>query len=182
MVIYPKKLCFLHFSHTAASSSKPNCIYNLCSKSGQKLGTEFDHLQVSVKIISWKKPDPENPGKIQIWNFWILRSDFKNGQYLVLVYKEILKLFCNFGKFWQLSHWEYLGYMQEFFKYQPDMYFLHNLDLWESIIENKKKYYGGLIPSVPRSPLKGTSLLWIIRLRFLLESGDLSTLFFIKNF
>ena len=109
MVIYPKKVCFLHFSCAPASSSKPNCLYNLCSKSGQKIGKELDHLQVSAKIISGKKPDPENPGKIRIWNFWILRSDFKNGQYLVLFYKEILKLFCNFGKFWQLSHWDYLG-------------------------------------------------------------------------
>ena len=79
MVIYPKKVCFLHFSCAPASSSKPNCLHDLCSKYGQKLGTEFDHLQVSAKIISGKKPDPENPGKIRIWNFWILRSDFMNG-------------------------------------------------------------------------------------------------------
>ena len=68
MVLYPKKVCFLHFSCAAACSSKPNCIYNLCTKSGQKIGKELDHLQVSPNKNSGKKPDPENPGIIRIWN------------------------------------------------------------------------------------------------------------------
>ena len=78
MVLYPKKVCFLHFSCAAACSSKPNCIYNLCSKSGQKFGKEFDQLQVPPRKISGKKPDPENPGKIRIKNSGNFRSNFVN--------------------------------------------------------------------------------------------------------
>ena len=79
MVIYPKKVCFLHFSCLPASASKPNCIYNLCSKSGLQNGKEFDPLQVPARKNSGKKPDPENPGKIRISNFYYFGSDFKNG-------------------------------------------------------------------------------------------------------
>ena len=79
MVLYPKKVCFLHFSCAAACSSKPNCIYNLCSKSGQKFGKELDRPQPSAIYFSGKKPDPENPGKIRISNFCYFGSDFKNG-------------------------------------------------------------------------------------------------------
>ena len=81
MVIYPKKVCFLHFSCAPASSSKPNCLYNLCSKYGQKIGKELDHLQPSTNKNSGKKPDPENPGKIRISNFCYFGSDIKNGYY-----------------------------------------------------------------------------------------------------
>ena len=73
MIIYPKKICFLpkkvcflHFSYLPPSATGPNCIYNLCSKSGQKIGKEFDPLQVLTIFFSGKKPDPENPGKIRI--------------------------------------------------------------------------------------------------------------------
>ena len=79
MILYPKKVCFLHFSCAAACSSKPNCIYNLCSKSGQKFGKELDRPQPSAIYFSGKKPDPENPGKIRISNFCYFGSDFKNG-------------------------------------------------------------------------------------------------------
>ena len=66
-----------------------------------------------------------------------------------MLHKEILEFFCNFGEFWQFWHWDFLVYMQEFFNNRPDIYFPHNLDLWESIISiNKKNCYGGLIPSV----------------------------------
>ena len=81
MVIYPKKVCFLHFSYLPASASKPNCIYNLCSKSGLQNGKEFDQRQVPPRKISGKKPDPENPGKIRISNFCYFGSDIKNGYY-----------------------------------------------------------------------------------------------------
>ena len=80
MIIYPKKICFLpkkvcflYFSCSPHSSTRPNCLYNLCSKSGQKIGKEFDFAQVRPLFFSGKKPDPENPGKIRIWNsvnFW----------------------------------------------------------------------------------------------------------------
>ena len=80
MIIYPKKICFLpkkvcffHFSSSPHSSTRPNCLYNLCSKSGQKIGKEFDFAQVRPLFFSGKKPDPENPGKIRISNsenFW----------------------------------------------------------------------------------------------------------------
>ena len=66
MVINPKKVCFLHFSYLPASASRPNCIYNLCSKIGLQNGKEFDLVQVRTRKISGKKPDPENPGKIRI--------------------------------------------------------------------------------------------------------------------
>ena len=79
MVINPKKVCFLHFSYLPASASRPNCIYNLCSKSGLQNGKEFDLLQVPARKNSGKKPDPENPGKIRISNFCYFGSDFKNG-------------------------------------------------------------------------------------------------------
>ena len=86
MIIYPKKICFLpkkvcflHFSYLPPSATGPNCIYNLCSKSGQKIGKEFDPLQVPARKNSGKKPDSENPGKIRISNFYYFGSDFKNG-------------------------------------------------------------------------------------------------------
>ena len=81
MVIYPKKVCFLHFSCAPASSSKPNCLYNLCSKYGQKIGKKLDHLQLSTNKKSGKKPDRENPGKIQLSNSNYFGPDFKNGHY-----------------------------------------------------------------------------------------------------
>ena len=81
MVICPKKVCFLHFSCAPASSSKPNCLYNLCSKYGQKIGKELDRLQVSPNKNSGKKPDPENPGKIRLSNSNYFGSDFKNRHY-----------------------------------------------------------------------------------------------------
>ena len=37
MCFLPKKVCFLYFSCSPHSSTRPNCLYNLCSKSGQKL-------------------------------------------------------------------------------------------------------------------------------------------------
>ena len=86
MVIYPKKVCFLHFSYLPASASRPNCIYNLCSKIGLQNGKEFDLVQVRTRKISGKKPDPENPGKIRIWNFLYLWSDIEFGQYNILFY------------------------------------------------------------------------------------------------
>ena len=74
MAVYPKKVCFLHFSCAPASSSKPNCLYNLCSKSGQKIGKELDRPQVSPNKNSGKKPDPKNPRKnlvIKFQLFWV---------------------------------------------------------------------------------------------------------------
>ena len=92
MVIYPKKVCFLHFSHLPASASEPNYINNLCSKSGLQNGKEFDQLQVSPRKISRKKPDPENPGKIRISNFCYFGSDFKN-RYYKLSFYGVMKFF-----------------------------------------------------------------------------------------
>ena len=66
MVISAKKVCFWHFSCAPPSSTKPNCLYNLCSKYGQKILKELDHLQLSTNKNFGKKPDPENPGKIRI--------------------------------------------------------------------------------------------------------------------
>ena len=65
MVINPKKVCFLHFSYLPASASRPNCIYNLCTKIGQKIGKEFDQVQVHPRKISGKKPD------IKFLSFWV---------------------------------------------------------------------------------------------------------------
>ena len=65
----PEKVCFLHFSSSPHSSTRPNCLYNLCSKSGQNIGKEFDFAQVRTLFFSGKKPDPENPGKIRKRNF-----------------------------------------------------------------------------------------------------------------
>ena len=77
---------FLQFSCAPAPSSKPNCIYNSCSKSGQKFGKEFDKPQVPPIFFSGKKPDLENPGKFRILNFLYLMTDFKNGQQKVAIY------------------------------------------------------------------------------------------------
>ena len=81
MCFLPKKVCFLYFSCSPHSSTRPNCLYNLCSKSGQKIGKELDHLQPSANKNSGKKPDPENPGKIRLSNSNYFGSDFKNGHY-----------------------------------------------------------------------------------------------------
>ena len=89
MVISAKKVCFLHFSYLPASASEPNCIYNLCSKNGQKNGKEFDRAQACPIFFPGKKPDPENPGKFRIPNFEIFWSDFDNGQQKLLFYGVI---------------------------------------------------------------------------------------------
>ena len=86
MALYPKKVCFLHFSCAPPSSTKPNCLYNLCSKYGQKIGKELDRLQVSANKNSGKKPDPENPGKNPDLKFPIFWSDIEIGQYNFLFY------------------------------------------------------------------------------------------------
>ena len=86
MCFLPKKVCFLYFSCSPHSSTRPNCLYNLCRKSGQKIGKEFDFAQVRTLFFSGKKPDPENPGKIRIWNFLYLWSDIEFGQYNKLFY------------------------------------------------------------------------------------------------
>ena len=96
MVLYPKKVCFLHFSCAAACSSKPNGIYNLCTKSGQKIGKELDHLQVSPNKNSGKKLDPENPGKI--WEKSGKNPDIKFLLFWVRYQEWILQMFvlwCN---------------------------------------------------------------------------------------
>ena len=80
MVISAKKVCFLHFSCAPPCSTKPNYLYNLCSKSGQKIGKELDRLQVSPNKNSGKKPDLENPGKNPDIKFFFFWSDFQNGQ------------------------------------------------------------------------------------------------------
>ena len=89
MALYPKKVCFLHFSCAPPSSTKPNCLHNLCSKYGQKIGKELDHLQPSTNKNSGKKPDPENLGKIRIWNFQYFWSDIEIGQYNFLFFREM---------------------------------------------------------------------------------------------
>ena len=96
MALYPKKVCFLHFSCAPPSSTKPNFTQNLCSKSGQKIGKELDHLQVSANKNSGKKPDPENPGKNPDLKFPIFWSDIEIGQYNFLFYIKMQKFFCNF--------------------------------------------------------------------------------------
>ena len=106
MIIYPKKICFLpkkvcflHFSYLPPSATGPNCIYNLCSKSGQKIGKEFDPQQVLARKNSGKKPDPENPGKIRMTNFCYFGSDFMNGYYKKLFYGVMKNFFCDLHRF-----------------------------------------------------------------------------------
>ena len=76
MVINPKKVCFLHFSYLPPPATRPNCIYNLCSKSGLQNGKEFDQCQVPPRKISGKKPDPENPEKNPDPKFRVFLSRF----------------------------------------------------------------------------------------------------------
>ena len=95
----PEKVCFLHFSYLPASASEPNCIYNLCSKSGQKIGKQFDRAQPCTIFISGKKPDPENPGKNLDIKFFFFWSDFQNGQQKLLFYGKMQIFFGNSDKF-----------------------------------------------------------------------------------
>ena len=46
----------------------------------QYSGEKFDLPQPPALFFSGKKPDPENPGKIRIWNFFYFWLDFQNGQ------------------------------------------------------------------------------------------------------
>ena len=92
MVISAKKVCFLHFSYLPASASEPNCIYNLCSKNGQKNGKEFDRAQACPIFFPGKKPDPENPGKNPDTKFFFYWSEIQNGHYKLMLY-EILWIF-----------------------------------------------------------------------------------------
>ena len=84
MILYPKKVCFLHFSCAAACSSKPNCIYNLCTKSGQKIGKELDHPQKFQEKTgsgkSGKNPD------IKFLLFWVRYQEW------IL---QMIVLWCN---------------------------------------------------------------------------------------
>ena len=66
------------------SASEPNCIYNLCSKSGQKIGKQFDRAQACPIFYSGEKPDPENPGKSGYQFFFYFGSDFQNAHYNLL--------------------------------------------------------------------------------------------------
>ena len=80
MTVTPKKVCFLHFSCSPHSSTRPNCLYNLCSKSGQKIGKEFDFAQVRTLFFFPEKTGSGKSGKnpekkfqefltdIAIWN------------------------------------------------------------------------------------------------------------------
>ena len=61
MCFLPKKVCFLYFSCSPPSSTRPNCLYNLCCKSGQKIDQEFDFAQVRPLFFSGKKPDMKFP-------------------------------------------------------------------------------------------------------------------------
>ena len=88
MALYPKKVCFLHFSCAPPSSTKPNCLYNLCSKYGQKIGKKLDHLQLSTNKNSGKKPDPENPGKIRKWNSGNFWTDIAIWTYTGMIYES----------------------------------------------------------------------------------------------
>ena len=96
MTVTPKKVCFLHFSCSPHSSTRPNCLYNLCSKSGQKIDQEFDFAQVRPLFFSGKKPDPENPVKIWIRNSGYFWSDFKNGIHKIQFYGKTGKFFLQF--------------------------------------------------------------------------------------
>ena len=123
MIIYPKKMrflpkkvCFLYFSCSPHSSTRPNCLYNLCSKSGQKIGKEFDPLQVLTIFFSRKKPDPENPGKIRIWNSGYFWSDFENEIHKIQFYGKTGKFLCNFWWFWHFQNRDLSGQMFEFLK------------------------------------------------------------------
>ena len=74
IVIYPKKVCFLHFSYLPASASRPNCIYNLCSKSRLQNGKEFDPVQVHTIFFSGEKTGSGKSGKnpdIIFLLFWV---------------------------------------------------------------------------------------------------------------
>ena len=128
MIIYPKKICFLpkkvcflHFSYLPPSATEPNCINNLCSKSGLPNGKEFDPLQVPTRKNSGKKPDPENPGKIRIWNFLYLGWDFENGHYKLLLHSKMWIFFCDSHKFWHFWHHNFWLYIHEFSKNQLDI-------------------------------------------------------------
>ena len=134
MTVTPKKVCFLHFSCSPHSSTRPNCLYNLCSKSGQKFGKEFDFAQVRTLFFSGKKPDPENPGKIRIWNFLYLGWDFENGHYKLLFYGEMWIFFCDSHKFWHFWHLNFWLYIHKFLKNQLDIYFLVIWDIFGFII------------------------------------------------
>ena len=128
MTVTPKKVCFLHLSCSPHSSTRPNCLYNLCSKSGQKNGKEFDLLQVPTRKNSGKKPDPEIPGKIRFPNFWYLMSDFHKGQQNVLFHEAIKNFSCYFHQFWQFWHEDFSAYTCEFWKNRLVIYFLVSCD------------------------------------------------------
>ena len=88
MCFLPKKVCFLYFSCSPHSSTRPNCLYNLCSKSGQKIDQNFEFAQVRPLFLSGKKPDPENPGKIRIWNSGNFWTDIAIWTYTGMIYES----------------------------------------------------------------------------------------------
>ena len=74
MCFLPKKVCFLYFSCSPPSSTRPNCLYNLCSKSGQKIDQEFDFAQSPPTIFFREKTGSGKSGKnpdMKFLIFWV---------------------------------------------------------------------------------------------------------------
>ena len=134
MIVTPKKVGFLHFSCTPHSSTRQKDWSSAIWKQNGQNGRGFDFAQVRALFFSGKKPDPENPGKIRIWNFSYLGRDFEKGHYKLLSYGDMRIFFCDSHKFWHFWQHNFWPYICEFLKNHLHIYFLVTWDIFGSII------------------------------------------------
>ena len=83
-----KSRFFAFFMYSTFLHRQKDWCSAIWKQNGQN-GRGLDFAQVRTLFFSGKKPDPENPGKIRIWNFLYLWSDIKIGQHNCLFYRKM---------------------------------------------------------------------------------------------